>query len=151
MQLIDRCYIQNNSYPGVPAHQKLEYKDSNQNFSLAESLLRSLCVFSVLNTRPQCTVRQFSLLCSYYLSRNTLYLQLRCICGLRCGGFGVHMLWVLLNHPDFTSPAGVSWKSCQILGEHISSACYKVWHQMYSRTMVRATNQPGFKGSSPAH
>lgn len=47
MQLIDRCYIQNNSYPGVPAHQKLEFKDSDQNFSLAESLLRSVCIFSV--------------------------------------------------------------------------------------------------------
>lgn len=53
------------------------------------------------------------------------------------------MLWVLLNHPDFTSPAGASWKPCQILGEHISSACYMVWHQMYSRTMVQAQTSPG--------
>lgn len=80
---------------------------------------------------------------SYYPSQNTLYLQLQCSHRLQCTGFGVHMLRVLLNHPDFTFPTGAPWKACQILGEHISSASYMYWHQMYSRTMVQAETIPG--------
>lgn len=58
------------------------------------------------------------------------------------------MLRVLLNHPDFTSPAGASWKARQILGEHISTS-YMVWHQMYSRTMVQAQTSPGSRTVRP--
>ncbi len=88
-------------------------------------------------------------LSSYYPSQNTLYLQLQCSRRLQCASFGVHMLRVLLNHPDFTSPAGASWKACQILGEHISSASYMVWHQMYSRTTVQAQTSLGSRTVRP--
>lgn len=79
---------------------------------------------------------RFPSLSSHYPSQNTLYLQLQSIYRLQWTGFGVHMLRVLLNHPDFTSPAGASWKACQILDKHDSSASYTVWHQMYSITVV---------------
>lgn len=88
-------------------------------------------------------------LSSHYPSQNSLYLQLQCSRRLQCTGFGVHMLRVLLNHPDFTSPAGASWKACQILGEHISSASYMVWHQMYSRTMIQAQTSLGSRTVRP--
>lgn len=93
----------------------------------------TVCIFSVEQWIRCQTV---SFLSSYYPSQNTLYLQLQSSYRLQCTGFGVRMLRVLLNHPDFTSPAGASWKACQILGEHVSSASYMVWHQMYSITVV---------------
>lgn len=101
----------------------------------------TVCVFAAEHQTTEYRQTVFPLSC-HYPSRNTPYLQLKCIRSLQCTGFGVHMRWVLLNHPDFTS-AGVPWKACQILGEHISSACYMVWHQMYSRTTEQAQTGPG--------
>lgn len=129
------------------SESKLGFNDGDRKSLLGCTYLRSPCVLWTLNTRLQSTVA----LGSYYPSRSNLYLQFQCSRRLQCTGFGVHMLRVLLNHPDFSSPAGASWKACQILGEHISSASYMVWHRMYSRTTVQAQTSLGFKDSSPAH
>lgn len=107
---------------------------------------RACCQCWTLDTEHCLTVFPLS---SYYPSQNSLYLQLQCSRRLQCAGFGVRMLRVFLNHPDFTSPAGASWKACQILGEHISSASYMVWHQMYSRTTVQAQTSLGSRTVRP--